>query len=245
MTKLRLAALALPLSLALAACSDEADTGEVAQSEAIADIPAPEGQEWADAAMVTPEGGVLAGNPDAPIKLVEYASHSCGACAQFAQTAMEPLREYINSGRVSFEIRNQIHDPIDLTFAVLARCAGPEAFHALADQGWANLNTFFENAQANQAQYEAAVQQEGQQRFAGIAQATGMFDFFSQRGISQDQAMQCLADTEKATQIAQRSQTQSEELNVTGTPTFFVNGNNLGTISWPELEAALQRAGAR
>ena len=245
MTKLRLAALALPLTLALAACSDEADTGEVAQSEAIADIPAPDGQEWADTAVVTPEGGVLAGNPDAPIKLVEYASHSCGACAQFAQTAMEPLREYINSGRVAFEIRNQIHDPIDLTFAVLARCAGPEAFHALADQGWANLGTFFENAQANQAAYEAAVQREGAERFAGIAEATGMFDFFSQRGISRDQAMQCLSNTDTATQIVQRSQTQSEELDVTGTPTFFINGNKLDASGWPQVEAALQRAGAR
>lgn len=241
-----LACLAAPLALALAACnSDEAATGEVAEAEVIAEIPAPAGTEWAETAVVTPEGGVQIGNPDAPIKLVEYASHTCPACAQFAETAVEPLREYVNSGRVSFEIRNQIHDPIDLTYAVLARCAGPQAFHALADQGWANLNSFFENAQANQQLYEAAVQQEGAQRFQTLAEATGMFDFFAQRGISRDQAMQCLADTETASQIAARSDSQSQELNVTGTPTFFINGRNLGTIGWPQLEAALQRAGAR
>ena len=245
MTKLRLAALALPLALALAACSDEADTGEAPQGEVVAEVPPPAGQEWADAAVVTPEGGVLAGNPNAPIKLVEYASHTCGHCAEFAATASEPLRGYVNSGRVSYELRNQIHDPIDLTFAVLARCAGPEAFHALSEQGWQNLNGFFESAQANQAMYESAVQQEGQARFAGLAQATGMFDWFAQRGVSRDQAMQCLADTDTATQIAARSQKQSDELNVTGTPTFFINGNNLGTLGWPQLEAALQRAGAR
>lgn len=240
------ACLSAPLVLALAACnSEEAATGEVAEGEAIAEIPAPQGQEWAEVAVTTPEGGVQIGNPDAPIELVEYASHSCGACAQFAQTAMEPLREYVNSGRVSFEIRNQIHDPIDLTFAVLARCAGPEAFHTLADQGWENLGSFFENAQANQQMYESAVQQEGAQRFQTIAEATGMLDFFAQRGISRDQAMQCLADTETANQIVTRSETQSEELNVTGTPTFFINGRNVGTVPWPELEAMLQRAGAR
>lgn len=241
-----LACLSAPLALALAACnSDEAATGEVPEGEAIAAIPAPQGQEWAEVAVTTPEGGVQIGNPDAPIELVEYASHSCGACAQFAETASEPLREYVNSGRVSFEIRNQIHDPIDLTFAVLARCAGPEAFHTLADQGWENLGTFFENAQANQQMYQAAVQQQGAQRFQTLAQATGMLDFFAQRGISRDQAMQCLADTETANQIAARSDRQSQELNVTGTPTFFVNGRNVGTIGWPELEAMLQRAGAR
>lgn len=240
------ACLAAPLALALAACnSDEAATGEVVEGEAIAAIPAPQGQEWAETAVATPEGGVQIGNPDAPIKLVEYASHTCGACANFAQTGVVPLREYIESGRVAFEIRNQIHDPIDLTFAVLARCAGPQAFHTLADQGWENLNSFFESAQANQQMYEAAVGQEGAQRFQTLAQATGMFDFFAQRGISRDQAMQCLADTQTASQIAARSDSQSEELNVTGTPTFLINGRNVGTLGWAELEPMLQRAGAR
>jgi protein-disulfide isomerase len=240
------ACLSAPLALALVACSsEEATEGEVAQGETIAAIPAPQGQEWAETAVVTPEGGVQIGNPEAPIKLVEYASHTCGHCAEFSEAASEPLREYVNSGRLAFEIRNQIHDPIDLTFAVLARCAGPQAFHALSEQGWANINSFFENAQANQQMYEAAVQQQGAQRFQTLAQATGMLDFFAQRGVSRDQAMQCLADTDTASQIAARSDSQSKELNVTGTPTFFVNGRNLGTLPWPQVEAAIQRAGAR
>lgn len=245
--RIALACLAAPLALGLAACnSDDAASGEAPEGEALAKVAAPAGTEWADSAVVTPEGGVQIGNPEAPIKLVEYASHTCGHCADFSAKASEPLRDaYVNSGRVSYEIRNQIHDPIDLTYAVLARCAGPQAFHALAEQGWENLNAFFESAQANQAMYEAAVQQEGAQRFQTLAQATGMFDFFAQRGVSRDQAMQCLAKPETATQIAARSDSQSQELDVTGTPTFFLNGRNLGTIDWPALEPMLQRAGAR
>lgn len=241
-----LAALAAPLALALAACGSDVEDGEIPEGDAIAPIAAPAGQAWADMARITDEGGVVVGNPEAPIKLVEYASHTCGHCAEFSEQASAPLRDnYIASGRVSYEIRNQIHDPIDLTFAVLARCAGPEAFHPLAEQGWANLNGFFETAQANEATFRAASEAEGAERFMGVAQATGMFEFFAQRGVSVDQAQQCLSDTAAATTIANNSNQQSKDLNVTGTPTFFINGRNVGTQSWATLEPMLQRSGAR
>lgn len=239
-------ALAAPLALALAACGSDTEEGEIPEGEVIAPIEAPDGQVWADMARMTDEGGIEIGNPGAPIKLVEYASHTCGHCAEFSEQAAAPLRDnYIASGRVSYEIRNQIHDPIDLTFAILARCAGPAAFHPLAEQGWTNLNSFFENAQANEAGYRAAAESSGTQRFLGMAQVTGMFDFFAQRGISRDQAMACLADETVAGDIAQKSEQQSRELNVTGTPTFFINGRNVGTQNWNTLEPMLQRAGAR
>jgi len=241
-----LATLAAPLALALAACGSETAEGEIPEGEAIAAIPAPDGQAWADVASETPEGGFVMGNPDAPVKLVEYASHTCGHCAEFSETAAAPLRDkYVASGVVSYEIRNQIHDPVDLTFAVLARCAGPQAFHPLAEQGWSNLNGFFETLQGNQAAYEAASQQQGAALYQGIADASGMFEFFAQRGVSRDQAMQCLSDEAKASAIAAASNQQSNELNVTGTPTFFINGRNVGTQNWKSLEPMLQRAGAR
>src|SRR5699024_845969 len=133
----------------------------------------------------------------------------------FSKAAAEPLRsKYIESGRVSFELRNQIHDPIDLTFAVLARCAGPQAFHAFAEQGWANMEGMFAQIQTNQAALEAATQAQGAARFDGVANAAGLYDFFAQRGVSRDQARACLAKEETATQIAKNSETQSTELNV-------------------------------
>jgi protein-disulfide isomerase len=85
-----------------------------------------------------------------------------------------------------------------------------------------------------------------EQRFQTIAQAAGFLDFFAARGISRDQAMQCLADPAAGEAIANRSQTQSEELDVTGTPTFFLNGRKLDdVVGWGELEPILQNAGAR
>ncbi|QDM40239.1 thioredoxin domain-containing protein [Altererythrobacter sp. TH136] len=247
MTRLRTASLAFVATLALAACNaEEAPTAEVAEGQPVAAVAAPAGQAWSDVASFTPEGGVIQGNPNAPIKLVEYASHTCGHCAEFAETSAEPLRtKYIDAGKVSFELRNQIHDPIDLTVAVLARCTGPQGFHALAEQSWANLPAIFEAANANKAALDAAMQAQGAARFDAIAQGTGLYDFFAQRGVSRDQARTCLANAKTAEQIAANSETQSEELGVTGTPTFFINGTKVGTQTWATLEPMLQRAGAR
>ena len=237
--------LAAPLALALAACSDNEAEETSLSGEPIAAIAAPEGESWTDMAAETEMGGVLVGNPDAPLKLVEYASHTCSHCATFSAEAHEPLQGYIDSGVVSLELRNQVHDGIDLTFAMLARCGGTSTFYPLATQGWAELGTIIANAQANGEALNAAMMAEGDDRFQRIAAASGLLDWFAARGISQDQALTCLADPAVAETIIERSTTQSDELDVTGTPTFFLNGNKLEANSWAGIEPILQEAGAR
>ncbi|MEN9926363.1 MAG: hypothetical protein RL268_2489, partial [Pseudomonadota bacterium] len=36
---------------------------------------------WYRAVSLTPQGGHLIGNPDAPVRLIEYASYTCRDCA--------------------------------------------------------------------------------------------------------------------------------------------------------------------
>jgi protein-disulfide isomerase len=241
--RIALAALAAPLALALAACGSD-DEAPV-KGEPIAAIAAPAGQSWVDTAAVTPEGGYVIGNPEAPLKLVEYASHTCPHCAAFSQEAAAKLDEYVAKGTVSYELRNQVHDPIDLTIALLVRCGTPQSFHPLANQAWQNFESLMTTVQSNGAALQQAQQAPQAQRFQAIAQAGGLLDFFAARGISRDQAMQCLADTAKAQQIADASDKQSEELNVTGTPSFFLNGRLVPGTRWIDIEPALQNAGAR
>ena len=238
-----LAALAAPLALAVAACGSEEEAP--IQGEPIAPIAAPAGQSWVETAAETPEGGFVIGNPNAPLKLVEYASHTCSHCAAFSQEGAAKLDAYVEKGTVSYEIRNQIHDPIDLTIALLARCGTPASFHPLANQAWQNFDSLMTTVQANGAALEQAQAAPQAQRFQAIAQAAGLLEFFAARGISRDQAMTCLADVPKATKIADASTQQSEELDVQGTPTFFLNGKKVEGTRWPDIEPALQAAGAR
>jgi protein-disulfide isomerase len=232
--------------LMLAACDDAATADGAANGEPIPAIAPPAGAQWADTVTVTPEGGYQIGNPDAPLKLVEYASHTCGACAGFAATGKPVLKDkYVSTGVVSFELRNLVRDPIDLSIATLVRCGAKENMQPLSDQAWASLEEIFGAVQANQSLYEAAANQPVNQRFVSIAQAAGLIDFFAARGLSADQSRACLADTAKVQAIADASNQQSEDLKITGTPSFLLNGKKLDVTQWAQLEPLLRNAGAR
>lgn len=248
MTRTLRFAFAAPLALAIAACnSGTEEAGTDLSGDVVETVAAPDGTSWSEQVAVSDADGYVLGNPDAPIKLVEYASLTCPACKAFAATGMEPLiSEYVDSGRVSFELRNQIHGPHDLVLATLVRCGADEAYHPLSDQVWANLESLVTPIIQNQTAVEQALSQPPEQRFISIAQIGGYFDFFAQRGISEDQARTCLADVDTIEGIARNSTEQSNELGISGTPTFLINGRQVeGVNSWESLEPALQDAGAR
>ncbi len=240
-----LLALALAPLAMLAACdsADEATDGSV-EGDPVEAVAAPEGQSWSQIVAPTEQGGFLMGNPDAPIKFVEYGALSCSHCADFAKTAGEELRsEYVDSGRVSFELRLVPLSSMDLPAALLVQCSAPEATIALADQFWENQGTFFQAAQqAGQGAFEQVNALPPEQRMVAMGELFGMTDFFASRGISRDQANACLADVDKAQSFVETAATYE----VTSTPTLEINGTRLtGAPTWEELEPALQRAGAR
>jgi protein-disulfide isomerase len=243
--RLALAFCAAPLALGLAACGS-GDEG-APQGDVVAKVAAPAGQQWVDVVAVTPEGGWLAGNPEAPIRLVEYGSLTCPACAAFSAQGMQQLRDdYVNSGRVSYELRSvPIHGTIDLVLTRLLECAPKESAHPLAEQLWANNAAVVTPVQQNAAALEQALGLPENQRFVAYAQASGLTDFFAARGVSSDQANQCLSNYAAIETLANRLQTQTDKDGVTGTPTFFINGTRMDETDWPSVQAALQRAGAR
>lgn len=243
--------LSLPLialaPLMLAACNDAA-TGEGAapSGEPLPKVAAPAGQQWTDTVTVTPEGGYKIGNPEAPLKLVEYASHTCGHCATFSQTAKEPLKnQYVASGVVSFEQREVFLNSFDVVIAGLAQCGTKEQMQPLSDQVWQNLDAVFAGLQGNQAAVQAASQLPLNQRFVAIGEATGLIEFFAARGLSADQARACLADSTKIEAMVQQVEANNQRDKITGTPTFFLNGRRLEGTTWEAIEPQLQRAGAR
>ncbi len=244
--RLAFAFCAAPLALGLAACGSS-DEGGAPTAEAVAKVAPPAGQQWVDVVAVTPEGGWLAGNPDAPIKLVEYGSLTCPACAAFSVTGMQQLRDdYVNSGRVSYELRSvPLHGTIDLVLTRLLECGPKEAAHPLAEQLWANNQPVVEAAQANAQGLEQAMSLPPNQRFVGFADAAGLLEFFAARGVSRDQANVCLSDYAAMQALAERLQAQSEKDQIQGTPTFFINGSRIDETNWESVQAALQRAGAR
>ncbi|MBN8501170.1 MAG: thioredoxin domain-containing protein [Sphingomonadales bacterium] len=241
---------AAPLALGLAACKQEATPAagtEAPQGEPVAAVPAPAGKAWTDVVEVTADGGYKMGNPNAPIRLMEYGALSCSHCAEFSEAASkELLGSYVASGKVSYELRFFMLNALDIPATLLATCGSPEAVIPLADQFWGFQKTMFSNLKASgEAQLQAAGSLPPNQRFGAIAKLGGMDTFFASRGISQAQGAACLADLNKATALANGTNKAQTELGVGGTPTFFVNGAKLDANTWDKVKAALERAGAR
>lgn len=247
MTRLRNILFAAPLLLALAACNSE-ETGDGAlQGEVVAAVAAPAGTTWSATASRTEEGGWLVGNPDAPIKLLEYGSLTCPACAAFSVEGSAPLHaDYIESGRVNYEFRSVlIHGVVDLLITRMLECAPVASAVPLADQVWANLDTVTGGFQANGPALEQAMTLPESERFVALSQLGGLTGFFAARGISADQANVCMADGAAVEALAEMTSAQAEVDAVNSTPTFLLNGQKLDGTGWNDVEAALQRAGAR
>ncbi|MCH7630898.1 MAG: thioredoxin domain-containing protein, partial [Proteobacteria bacterium] len=72
-------------------------------------------------------GDLIMGNPDAPVTMIEYASLTCGHCANFHMQVFPDFKEqYIKTGKVRLIYRNYTRDPADLAVGMLTRCVGPD-----------------------------------------------------------------------------------------------------------------------
>jgi protein-disulfide isomerase len=67
---------AIALALLLTGCGGESgkEAGSTSGGTAAAIVPAPNGGDWSQTVSQTADGGFMMGNPNAPVKLVEFAS---------------------------------------------------------------------------------------------------------------------------------------------------------------------------
>jgi protein-disulfide isomerase len=238
---------AAALILTLAACGGGGagnNGGVEAPSAPIANVAAPQGGDWTQTIRET-ERGFLMGNPDAPVKLVEYASITCPHCGQFAvEGGSEGIRNFVRSGRVSWEYRPYMIFPTDPGLFALLRCGGADSYFQTVDQLYAEQQAWSMRGQqyltANQAAFEGM---DLQRRAATLVRETGVDAFFRQRGLTQQQIDQCLADPRNLQRVADDTSHADQTDRPPGTPTFYINGviqPNIGL--WPQLEPLLRRA---
>lgn len=235
-------------SLALAACGDKGSgaAGAGSAAAALPRVAAPAGKEWSQVVTATADGFIM-GNPNAPLKLIEFASPTCSHCAEFSNTAGESIpKEFVNSGRVSFEMRPFMLNPIDVVVASIATCAGPDRFFPLMKNVYATQADMFTGIQgADQNAAQAAMQKPPAERLPALAQVLGLKTFFEARGLSDTQINQCLADPAKANHWAESTQRNQQQFEISGTPTFVLNNDNIGSLTWPQLKERLEAAGSR
>ncbi|MBV9862527.1 MAG: DsbA family protein [Alphaproteobacteria bacterium] len=176
------------------------------------------------ALAVTPDDRIL-GNPDAAITIVEYASLNCPHCAHFAHDVLPKLKEkWIDSGKAKLVLRDFPLDEQALRAAMVARCAPRERYYGFVD-------AFME----------------AQPRWVGSSDyRTVLAQLSKTGGMSEKRFDTCITDSALEDQIAKSRLVADQQLGVTATPTFFVNGTRFeGEPSLGAFERVLSGASAK
>ena len=212
--------------------------------------PAAAAKRWVAVVVRTLEGGYRQGNPNAPIKLVEYGSRTCPACGRFAAEGVPPLREkFIATGKVSYEYRDLlIHGAPDLALALLNQCVPTARFFPTLDAIYAaqggfatRLDAFLSKSLAVAEQYQKLPPPQMATRFAEVI---GALPVMKQRGLAEAQARKCLADPALIKGIARTNAEAATVYQVQSTPSFFINGRAVRAHDWDRLQPELWAAGA-
>ena len=196
--------------------------------------------DWTQRVSQTAAGTYVLGNPAAPRKLVEYASYTCSHCAHFSGQSSAPLRKLVATGRVSVEFRHALRDRLDLTAALLARCAGPSRFFAAseaifaAQDDWMQKGIAFETANAEKVNEAGPV--EGAKL---LARETGLAGLVARFGVTPQKADQCLADAAQAKLLVAQTNEAWGTRKIPGTPHFLINGTAVDANDWAALAPRL------
>ncbi|MBA4782683.1 MAG: DsbA family protein [Rhizobiales bacterium] len=160
------------------------------------------------------------GNPEAKVKVIEYASMTCPHCAAFHAQTFHPLKEkYVDSGKILFAFREFPLDQVALTISVLARCAPEDKFFDVID-------IFFKT----QAQWRTSDNVLG-----------GIFEIAKQLGFTQQSFNECLQNQPLIDGVNAIRKHGVETMKVDATPTFFINGNKVsGALSLEAFDKEIE-----
>ena len=200
-------------------------------------------RDWTQATTRLPSGAYLLGNPAARVKLVEYASYTCPHCAAFAAESGPVLHDrWIRDGSVSLELRHVVRDTADLAAAIVARCTGPKFFttsyalFARQDQ-WLNRAINFQQTNASRINIYPPLA-----RLRAIADGSGLTDIGRSQGVSDERLDACFADQAAIDRIVAMTAGATD---ITGTPTFLLDGKRIDGFTWDKVAPALRARGLK
>lgn len=145
---------------------------------------------------------IVEGDPKAPVTIVEYASMTCTHCAAFHHDVYPALKKnYIDTGKVKFILREFPLDPLATAAFMLARETG--------DKREAVVDLLF-TQQKNWAFVDKPLD--------------GLANILKQAGVGQEKFEAVLKDQDLYKKVTDVRARGNEKFGVNSTPTFFING---------------------
>ena len=156
-----------------------------------------------------------------PVTVVEYASMTCGHCANFHTTVFPTLKEkYVDTGKVRFIMREFPLDNLAAAASMLARCAGEGKSFPLISALFAKQDDW------------AFVQ--------GRPACRSCSSSPSRPASPQESFEKCLTDQKLLEDISAVRSRAADTFGVNATPTFFVNGKKLNGVALEDFEKAFE-----
>lgn len=224
------------LAVLVAACSDSGqDTTRVSEADnaattaeagidpvttAAVELPRASGDVDMEEVMKPgPMEEMYLGDPDAPVKIVEYMSLTCSHCANFHNSTFKQIvTDYVDTGKVQFIVREFPFDPRATAAIMLARCAPDGKFFPMVD--------VLMQQQANWARADDA--------------AAALFNISKLAGFTQESFEACLTNQKLVDDVNAVRKKAAEEFGVNSTPTFLINGKRYpGNMSVESMSALI------
>jgi protein-disulfide isomerase len=159
------------------------------------------------------------GNPDAKVKIVEYMSMTCSHCADFHNKTLDEIKtKYIDTGKVYFVIREFPLDPLAAAGFMLARQAPGGKYFEVVSYLFKTLGEW--------AYVEDPL--------------SGLRNVSKQFGYSPATFDAALTDQKLLEDLNATRKRGADDFGITGTPTFFINGQReVGFLSVEEMSAKI------
>jgi protein-disulfide isomerase len=154
------------------------------------------------------------GNKKAPIVMLEYAAPTCPHCSHFNEAMFPQLKaNYIDTGKVYYIFRVFPLSSVDVAVEAMARCLPANNYFQFIDLMFRNQRKWDPDGY-DIPDVKGALVQMGK-----IA------------GMSADEVDKCIANQSEQQRIAKVAQDAQTKYQVSGTPTFIVNGQIHGPFS--------------
>ncbi len=175
-----------------------------------------------------PQKGLVLGDPEAPVELIEFGDLQCPFCAAYAEEILPPLIEkQVKQGEVRIEFRN---------FTIIGPQSTPAGAAALAagaqGRSWNYVKLFYGNQGRENSGYADDEFLEAVAKGAGVKNLAKWNE-----------------DRAELTGAVEETTAEAEKLGLEGTPTLLIKGPNtdglevLGTPdSTGEIEEAIEKA---
>ena len=163
----------------------------------------PVAEETGDATIQNMMGDRKLGSDNAPIKVVEYSSLTCGHCAAFHNTDLAKIKEeFIDTGKVQFIFKEYPLNQPAVVASQILRCMPADKFVSF-------MGLLFEQQEkwAYEADYKDKVIQYA--KFAGLGE---------------DEINSCINNVGLEKRIVGDMQAAHDKFNISSTPSFVVNG---------------------